>query len=961
MAKKEHKLIEEQNNDQLVITLGGLIRKFEANKGAYKAPSYLEADLRNEFINPFFKALGWDVENAKGLPPSKKDVTVERAESGERPDYIFRVEGEEVFYVETKKPVVDLKTAEPIIQVKSYAWSEKRVKVVGLTDFEEFRLFDATLKPHPRFADQGEIFTLHYTEYLKNLDKLSQLCYDAIAAGSLEGLLLKDKKSVALRKPVDAAFLDDLNEWRKLLAKGLYKNSGYTLEDYQISDLVQRLLDRLLFLRIAEERDIVEPRGLQDAVARWGLSGGKYHLYHDLLVPHFRAANADIDGDLLKPGKVDEVPFAEEDLAVVIEELYPPKSIYRFDRIPIELIGAAYEQYLGNVIRCTPKQIKLERKHEVRKAGGVFYTPKYIVDYIVANTVGELMKGKTPNEIIGAAGKPPLRILDPACGSGSFLIGALEHLINYVMEYYRAHPDESGRDQIFPYLVEDYETRDTRLSLERKVTLLERCIFGVDLDPQAVEVSKLSLYLKVLEGERRLPAKTSLLKSLAKNIKCGNSLIGMDYFAGQLQPDQAEFRRVNPMDWDAAFSEVFNGNNPGFDAVIGNPPYSNYSSRDSMRAYFERNKMDEELNLLTRIIKYCSRTYPKVSIGCKDLFKWFTFRASELLKKGGMLGYIIPNTWFTHSKYDDLKNFIFKKAGDIKVLDLGFGVFPVTVPTSIIVFSKNKGSKKIYGNLKNRENKAQALQERISFKELYKDGRIQDHPIVEKYMKKWSIKFRINNFITLREGQHIPRISLVEGFKRNLYRVIDSKNMGRYYFSWEPKYSYGIISQNEKDFLLTKGYRIIIRKTGDSIICSITPHDECYVLQSLYQTVDIDPRLKPEFILGILNSKLLTFIYQNSEFGQKGRIMAQFRKGYLDKLPFPIINFNDKNYILLHDRMVALVGKMLVLQKDKALAKSDAGVARLDKQIKNTDREIDALVYELYSLTEGDIKIIESS
>jgi hypothetical protein len=449
-------LVSPEEREKAAPAVAALVRKFDANKGAYTAATFLEAELRNEFITPLFAALGWDTENKKHLPPAKKDVAVERAESGRRPDYIFRVDGEEVFYVETKKPSVDLGKGDAVMQAKSYAWSEKRVKVVGVTDFEELRLYDATLKPNRRYPEQGEIFRLPYETYLDNLDKLLLLHREAVAAGVLDTLLLKDKKSAALRKAPDAAFLEDLNGWRLELAKGLYKNAGYSLKDYEVSDLVQRLLDRLLFIRIAEERDVVEPRQLWDKVQYWRQAGGKVALYEDLLVPLFRAVNNDVDGDLLKAGKVDEAPFDDGRLAAVIEELYAPKSIYRFDVMPVEIVGAAYEQYLGNVVRCTPKQVKLERKPEVRKAGGVYYTPEYIVDYIVANTVGKLVEGKTPEEV------EKLRILDPACGSGSFLIGALEYLIKYVTDYYLAHPAEAKRDEIFPYLVEDYDSSAVR-------------------------------------------------------------------------------------------------------------------------------------------------------------------------------------------------------------------------------------------------------------------------------------------------------------------------------------------------------------------------------------------------------------------------------------------------------------------------------------------------------------------
>ena len=183
--------------------------------------------------------------------------------------------------------------------------------------------------------------------------------------------------------------------------------------------------------------------------------------------------------------------------------------------MPADILGQVYEQFLGQVIRITPaRQVKIEPKPEVKKAGGVYYTPTYIVDYIVKNTVGKLVDGKTPRQLV------KIRVLDPACGSGSFLIGAYQFLLNWYRDEYVKDGPQKHKNEI----VRD-EVGNWRLTLNEKKKILTRHIYGVDIDTQAVEVTKLSLLLKVLEGESQFKLfHERALPDLGNNIKCGNSL-----------------------------------------------------------------------------------------------------------------------------------------------------------------------------------------------------------------------------------------------------------------------------------------------------------------------------------------------------------------------------------------------------------------------------------------------------
>ncbi len=976
-------------------TLESLIDKFEKNRAEYMSKGYLEAQLREDFIDLLFEdGLGWDVPDRKALGARKREVMVEKGESGNRPDYNFRINGEAVLYLETKKPAEDLDNVKHILQAKNYAWSERKVNIVALTDFEGFRLFDATLKPDYRYPDQGEIFTLHYTEYLDNLDKLLKLHRDAVAEGSLDEILLKDRKSKQLRKPPDKAFLEDLNEWRKNLASGLYKKSGYTWDDYEISEVVQKLLDRLIFIRIAEERNIIEPRQLQDKLNYWNNSKKKLNLYNELLVPLFKTVNADLDGDLFKPGAVDNAPFDDEDVADLIDELYPPKSIYRFDVMPIEIIGQAYEQYLSNIIRCTPKTVKLEPKPEFRRGHGVYYTPKYIVDYIVANTVGELIKGKTPEQV------EQIKILDPACGSGSFLIGALEYLIEYVEEYYHDNPDEIKRDELFPYLVDDYDGEATRLSLERKLKLLNSCIYGVDIDPQAVEVTKLSLYLKVLENEHRLPQKRELLQSLQRNIKCGNSLIGSDYkdFASENQGElfiwsEVEKRRVNTFDWDAGFPDIVKyqpgtrdlAKDCGFDAVIGNPPYVRGGSIGEEKEYF--------------IANY--ETFSSTA----DLYVNFVEKALKLTKEGGRFSYIVSNKWMRARYGEKLRAFV-KRYQINKLVDFGeLKVFEdaATFPL-IIVIKKIKPKKKpFYAPIKRLDfadlseevgaigyeleegameiggfslipAENLAIIERMKSIGVplgkYVDGNIRrgvltgynkafiiDREIRERLIKedprsaeiikpfvvgddvrKYRINYRDRYIILSKIGTPIKEYPAI--YKHlNQYEGPLKKRWDKGDYWWELR-ACVYYSEFEKPKIVWPEIAKESRFSWDD--GSYYNNKTCFIMPS-----------EDFYLLGVLNSKLVwEFLLRTcpvlGDPDKKGRLTQQ--AVYVTQIPIKPIDENNAREVEIRDRIVANVKELLNLNKRDQVARSDNDKRIIKEDIDRLEQEIDEMVEELYGV-----------
>jgi hypothetical protein len=357
-------------------------------------------------------------------------------------------------------------------------------------------------------------------------------------------------------------------------------------------------------------------------------------------------------------------------LKEIFKGLYYPESPFEFSVLPADILGHIYEQFLGKVIRLTPgHHAKVEDKPEVKKAGGVYYTPTYIVDYIVKNTVGKLLEGKTPNQIT------KLRVLDPACGSGSFLLGAYQYLLDWHQEWYARHDPEKhakGRNpKLYRTISPSPHGRGQgegvwQLTTAEKKRILLNNIYGVDIDTQAVEVTKLSLLLKVLEGENAETLGKSLrlfheraLPDLGENIKCGNSLIGPDFYEGKQLSllDDEERYRINAFDWEAEFPEIFapsptgrgQGEGNGFDIVIGNPPYVRM------------------LRLDHRELHHCTSKY-KSATGHYDTYVLFVEQGVELLNSEGLLGMIAPNKFFRAAYGRGLRCFL-SEHGLIRIID----------------------------------------------------------------------------------------------------------------------------------------------------------------------------------------------------------------------------------------------------------------------------------------------------
>lgn len=625
-----------------------LVARFDVNRDRYELSSYNEETARNEFINPFFEALGWDISNRVGAAEQYKDVIHEESikvgEHAKAPDYTFRFGGVRKFFVEAKKPAVDLKEdPAPAYQLRRYAWSAK-LPISVLTDFAEFAIYDTRIRPREGDkASVGRILYLRYDEMLSKLDDIwSILSKEAVLKGSFDRYI-EDTRGKRGTSQVDDEFLKEIEGWREELAKNFaVRNTELTADELNFA--VQATIDRIIFLRIAEDRGAEAYGRLLSLTKGPGIYQRLVDLYRKADT-RYNSGIFDFTTDTLTPS----LTIDDKVLKPILSNLYYPNSPYEFSVLPVEILGNVYEQFLGKVIRLTKgHRAVIEEKPEVKKAGGVYYTPSYIVEYIVAQTLGTLIEGKTPKQM------EKLRLLDPACGSGSFLLVAYQHLLDAHLAWYSQHQPEKHKKEVF------FGRGGWRLTTAEKRRILLHSIFGVDIDRQAVEVTKLSLLLKVLEGENNETlTQQSLfgeraLPSLEQNIKCGNSLIGSDALRGGLFPDAGEMKRVNPFDWNREFAKILKDG--GFHVVIGNPPY------------IRIHNLVDYYPLEVRLIQ---RDYRTASDGKVDIYIPFVERALSLLRSDGSLGFILPNK-FMQAEYGlNLRRLLREKAVLREIVDFG--------------------------------------------------------------------------------------------------------------------------------------------------------------------------------------------------------------------------------------------------------------------------------------------------
>jgi len=971
-----------QTFDEAFARVQELVSIFNENEARYLSTGYSEAQARLDFIDKFWIALGWDVNHEQQTDPYKQEAKVERgvatSEFRKRADYAFLGPNfrDVRFFVEAKKPHAGIDTPLFYFQTIRYGWNS-HVPISVLHDFEEMRVLDCRYKPNINTALGHAVLKYHYTDYA-NEQSFRTIYHlfsrEAVANGSIQefakGLPKISRKRAGRgvapdeHQSIDESFLRELDDFREELARA-YKRKNPELDSAALTEVTQRTLDRLVFMRFLEDK-LIESEPLIEDLQKKGKSWENFistsrrldRVYNGIIFK---------EHDLLDSDKfnADERVFDK-----ISQALSHRESPYDFNAIPIHILGSIYERFLGKVIIATAKQARVEDKPEVRKAGGVYYTPEYIVRYIVENTVGKLIEGRTPAHI------QEMRFADIACGSGSFLLGVYDTLLRYHAAYYNR--TKKNRDIGVKAGCIQKPDGTLQLSLLQKRQILINNIYGVDIDPQAVEVAQLSLYLKLLEDETIASAKAqqralqaALLPSLSKNIVCGNSLIGWDILEGKLF-DSGEERKLNPMNFEDAFPEVMKRG--GFDAIVGNPPYGFHQIHNEMvKPYFKQHYASSE--------------------GSYEHYFLFYEAGLRLLRAGGLHGFIVPVTWLTIPSARGLRRFVLTQFAIREIAWLPEFVFKdAKVNTLISIISKQEpGSVQVLISSENNPALKKGEQKVFEQSQFIKSGNIiHIFESSEETNILWKLevgKPRLGEIATPCSGYNPYEVGVGYDINGKLQTAVTvetrpyhsetkkdetwkpdaiGRDLGRYSLKWpETRFvKYGPWLAAARDPQNFVGPRLLVQEiTGGPRHRLIG----AFCDRELYHSRDIIPikcdRVWPSplFLLGILNSWLISWRHHRRSPKAKKALFPKVLVSDLKQLPIPKLREDSVTDSKRHDQIVHLVEQMLEAKKQLASARTERDKTFYENKCATLDRQIDSLVYELYELTPAEIAIVESA
>jgi adenine-specific DNA-methyltransferase len=955
-----------------------LVRTFEANKHAYLEPDYLEAQARKDFIDKFFIALGWDVNHDIQKNPYEQEVKVEPPVSvgatQRHADYAFRLAPDFYnvrFFVEAKKPLATIATKENYFQVIHYGWNSQTPLAV-LSDFQHFYVLDCRYKPDPDTALHRAVAAYYYTDYADR-EKFARIYWlfsrEAVAADSLEkraAELPKPRGKAVQRglfpgayKPVDESFLEELDEFRIELARA-FKTVDPDLDSETLTELAQRTLDRLVFLRFLEDKGIE----IQRFVDKFGDKGT---VWEDFIASSRRFDDI-YNGIVFKRHSILDASSFRVDDAVfgeICERLASVNTPYDFNSIPIHILGSIYERFLGKVIVATAKRVRVEEKPGVRKAGGVYYTPEYISRYIVENTVGKLIANRTPDEIA------TMRFADIACGSGSFLLCIYDLLLQYHGSYYNDLPESKKARAVKRG---DCIERDGKLyvSLHKKREILLNNIFGVDIDAQAVEVTQFSLFLRLLQDETTVSAHQylldfqhiaemkKLLPDLSKNIVCGNSLIGTDILEGELFVRDEE-RKLNPMNFADAFPEVMKRG--GFDAMVGNPPY-----------IFTRE------TIAVRERGYYSEKY-LLSWEKQNTYMLFMERLLQLIGPAGVGSYIVPNSWLTIESAKLLRERYLLHL--LRVVDLNYPAFQgVSMEPSIFIVGRTETDAPIeLARIKSAEQLATTNYVLANRPRLQKHNRIVFHEsdsvskLIELILattKPLGELFDVRTGLQAYEKGKGNPAQTAEDVRNHIFDrkhrenknsipYLEGKDVERYGFHWSGLWmQYGPWLSQPREIGIFTRPRILLREiTGHPRYCLHHVYVEKQFLnnKSILNVLDRDDnRERLKALVGVLNSRLLSFFYKRQAVKSGRNIFPKVVVKDLGRFPVPEALVTESV-----SKLAQKVDAMLEAKKQLVTARADKDKTYYENKCASLDRQIDLIVYDLYGLTEDEIKLVEDA
>ena len=971
-----------------------------------------EEEFQGEFLNDIFSLILGAVNKSSGNDEWNLQRESKTRIDGQKADGVigfFDVNGKDDVraVIELKGPTISLDqrqkrsgdTRTTVEQAFNYAPKYgKNCQWVIVSNYKEIRLY--------RSNDMTE-YEVFFLENLKDDLEFQKFIY-ILSFEALVGTANKKAKALELSEEyqknqieIEKKFYNEYRNIRLHIFENMKENNPETDEN-TLLEKVQKLLDRFLFICFCEDKGLLEKDFFNTILKKGKDFGSIFDIFKVFCnwinlgnpkenISHFNGGLFKND-DVLNSLNIDDKVFEE------LKKI----SDYDFDSdLNVNILGHIFEQSISDIeeLKKSISGEEFDQKKSKRKKDGIFYTPQYITKYIVENSIknwlddkrkelgeDDLPKLNEKDYIFDIAKKNytknyrkhiefwqqyreavrNIKIIDPACGSGAFLITAFEFLLNY-----NKYLDEKIFDLV--------GTSD--LFSDRTKEILQNNIFGVDLNRESVEITKLSLWLKTAD-------KNKTLASLENNIKCGNSLIDNPEIAGNLA-----------FNWEKEFPKIFA--NGGFDIVVGNPPYvsAEYIS-EIEKTFYEKN--------------YYS------AYGRQNLYIIFYEKAINLLKENGNLGFITPYTILKNMYYKEIREYILKNTSILEIIDFkGITVFQDAGVDSIILLLKKE--KRIEYDIKYINN-IKAFETQVYDINFFKSSQITEKDDL-------SIQFSKNEKLLNKILDHKDNLKLKEiiDFKQgiitggnknflvseklaNCKKVLTGTDFNRYkLFDFNQYIIYDIekLHRPRKREIFESKEKILLRQTGAFPICMLDTN-QYFTLDTVHNGILKQENFNIKYILSLLNSKFIKFIYENL-INESGKIFAQVKIIYIDELPIKNIPLEKQQpFIEKADKMLSLnrelqdlsqkFQRMLLrkfdleklstkLQEWHLLDFSDfikelkrlkvklslsqeseweeyfleekSKAIAVDSEIKNTDKEIDSMVYKLYDLTDEEIKIIE--
>ena len=971
-----------------------------------------EEEFQGEFLNDIFSFILGAVNKSSGNDEWNLQRESKTKIDGQKADGVigfFDVNGKDDVraVIELKGPTISLDqrqkrsgdTRTPVEQAFNYAPKYgKNCQWVIVSNYKEIRLY--------RSNDMTE-YEVFFLENLKDDLEFQKFIY-ILSFEALVGTANKKAKALELSEEyqknqieIEKKFYNEYRNIRLHIFENMKENNPETDEN-TLLEKVQKLLDRFLFICFCEDKGLLEKDFFNTILKKGKDFGSIFDIFKVFCnwinlgnpkenISHFNGGLFKND-DVLNSLNIDDKVFEE------LKKI----SDYDFDSdLNVNILGHIFEQSISDIeeLKKSISGEEFDQKKSKRKKDGIFYTPQYITKYIVENSIknwlddkrkelgeDDLPKLNEKDYIFDIAKKNytknyrkhiefwqqyreavrNIKVIDPACGSGAFLITAFEFLLNY---------NKYLDDKIFDLV----GTSD--LFSDRTKEILQNNIFGVDLNKESVEITKLSLWLKTAD-------KNKTLASLENNIKCGNSLIDDPEIAGNLA-----------FNWEKEFPEIFA--NGGFDIVVGNPPYvsAEYIS-EIEKTFYEKN--------------YYS------AYGRQNLYIIFYEKAINLLKENGNLGFITPYTILKNMYYKEIREYILKNTSILEIIDFkGITVFQDAGVDSIILLLKKE--KRIEYDIKYINN-IKAFETQVYDINFFKSSQITEKDDL-------SIQFSKNEKLLNKILDHKDNLKLKEiiDFKQgiitggnknflvseklaNCEKVLTGTDFNRYKLFDSNQYIiYDIekLHRPRKREIFESKEKILLRQTGAFPICMLDTN-QYFTLDTVHNGILKQENFNIKYILSLLNSKFIKFIYENL-INESGKIFAQVKIIYIDELPIKNIPLEKQQpFIEKADKMLSLNKELqdlsqkfqrMLLRKfdleklstklqewylldfsdfikelkrlkvklslsqesewEEYFLEEKSKAIAIDSEIKNTDKEIDSMVYRLYDLTDEEIKIIE--